>query len=77
MPYKPTGKPPGRPRKKPVAEPAKAAPFAMASLKRARAGFRQAADAVNPHPAVTVRDGRGRPRAHKSSNHAWIGTCRP
>ena len=77
MPYKPTGRPNGRPPKKPKASTPKAKPFPMKGLKRMRASLRRAADQSNPHPAVTVYDSRGRPRDPKTSHHGWIGTCRP
>jgi hypothetical protein len=64
MPYKPTGRPNGRPRKTVEAEPVEATPPPRVNLARARARFRMLAEQLNPSPFVVVRDMRGRPR-HK------------
>jgi len=66
MPYKPTGRPPGRPRKSdaaavetlPVASPAPK----KTVLKRLHAGFRRAAAFLNGEEGPRVFDSRGRPR---------------
>lgn len=66
MPYKPTGRPNGRPRKTPTElSPVAETPTAgrkPALGNRARKRFRQIAEILNPSPFVTVYDGRGRPR---------------
>lgn len=66
MPYKPTGRPNGRPRKHPLPVEAAPEPKAIepALMPRARRRFRQIAEALNPSPFLVVYDGRGRPR-HK------------
>ncbi len=78
MPYKPTGRPPGRPRKHPKlvtidgvrverAAPVVSSKFVpMKERKNARKRFRLIADMLNPSKAVQVLDSRGRPR-HKPS----------
>lgn len=65
MPYKPTGRPNGRPRKV-VAEATERPEPQPVTAKRpvARKRFRMVAEMANPSPFVTVFDGRGRPR-HK------------
>ncbi|TPM89860.1 hypothetical protein [Mesorhizobium sp. B2-1-3A] len=71
MPYKPTGRPNGRPRKNPLPIAADAKPVLAAEatpsaaprpVSRARKMFRQAAEALNPSPFVVLYDNRGRPR---------------
>lgn len=62
MPYKPTGRPNGRPKKAPTAEQVEAVASKPAVGARARKRFRQIAEALNPSPFVVVYDGRGRPR---------------
>lgn len=57
MPYKPTGRPNGRPRKAPEPIDAPKPP-----VSRSRKRFRQIAEMLNPSPFVVVYDGRGRPR---------------
>jgi len=67
MPYKPTGRAPGRPRKNPLAVEASAeqqAPKPVSARPRARSRFRMLAELQNPSPFVQAYDGRGRPR-HK------------
>lgn len=58
MPYKPTGRPPGRPRKQPPTKPVK-------TLSRARKAFREARERLVPSPAI-IRFGK-RPRRKPSS----------
>jgi hypothetical protein len=63
MPYKPTGRPNGRPKKTPTEQAdVPAAPLRPAVGARARRRFRQIAESLNPSPFITVYDGRGRPR---------------
>lgn len=65
MPYKPTGRPNGRPRKVMAEAPERAEPQPVATTRPvARKRFRMVAEMQNPSPFVTVFDGRGRPR-HK------------
>jgi hypothetical protein len=59
MPYKPTGRPPGRPRKNAV-EPEK--PPEKKRRLRARKAFRAYAAALNPSPFVPIYDSHGRLR---------------
>lgn len=61
MPYKPTGRPPGRPRKTP-AEPAKRP---VKTMSRARRAFREQAERLTPSKAVRVFGKRPR---HKPSS---------
>jgi len=64
MPYKPTGRPNGRPRKI-IAEPVEdVQPKRPAMPQKARRQFRRMAEALNPSPFVVPLDNRGRPR-HK------------
>jgi hypothetical protein len=71
MPYKPTGRPPGRPRKypKPPLFPGWVHP---AKRKRAMTRFRLLADRLNPSKALVVLDSRGRPRHKHSPSHSRI-----
>lgn len=64
MPYKPTGRPPGRPRKQP-AEPSKPAK----TLSRARRAFREQAERLAPTQAVRLFGKRPR---HKPSSQRRI-----
>jgi hypothetical protein len=70
MPYKPTGKPPGRPRKTPKPAEVETKPEGMWRLRQS---FRQAAEHQNPNPALQVLDSHGRPRG-RSGHNRWIGT---
>lgn len=42
-------------------------------FNRLRQSFREHADRLNPNPAVTVYDSRGRAK-DGSDNHRWLGT---
>ncbi|TPM53270.1 hypothetical protein FJ959_22335 [Mesorhizobium sp. B2-2-4] len=66
MPYKPTGRPNGRPRKnpQPAAAPEQQEAPPRVNLARARARYRMLAELANPSPFVVPLDRRGRPR-HK------------
>lgn len=75
MPYKPTGRPNGRPRKEQIAglgnlegetvdvlEETPTEPKRKGAPPRARAQFRKMAEEQNPSPFVVMRDARGRAR---------------
>lgn len=65
MPYKPTGRPNGRPRKIIAAlVEDQVQPKRPAMPPKTRQQFRKMAEALNPSPFVVPLDNRGRPR-HK------------
>lgn len=67
MPYKPTGRPPGRPRKAVVLDETEQRP--VKTLKRARRFFREHAERLTPSAGVRIF---GRRPRHKPSSQNRI-----